>query len=76
MKNILKLSFILLFIVSLWSCVQPIDNYKGGIIYIKDNRDTPSVVIKLKDKNDKYFFKKIYLIDFDFNRYNVGDTIK
>lgn len=76
MKNILKLSFILLFIVSLWSCAEPIDNYKDGIITFKSNSVTPSVVIKLKDKNDKYFFKKIYLIDFDFKRYNVGDTIK
>jgi hypothetical protein len=52
---------------------ESIEKYKGGIIY--DNktiyRDYKSFTVRLKGE-----FRTVHVYDLDYNRYNVGDTIK
>ena len=68
-----------LYCLFLTSCnpPEPIENHKGGIIYKKEN---PTIYmrfkVKYKDKDSKYNFKTVYVLEFDWNKYQVGDTIK
>ena len=56
---------------------EPIENHKGGVIYKKEN---PPVgmrfEVKYKDKDSKYDFKTVYVLELDWNKYQVGNTIK
>jgi len=70
MKKLLLLLFVSIIFTS---CKQPIDNYKGGVIYEKNME---IVKIKLLNEDSIYYFKTIYLLKLDLDRYNVGDTIK
>ena len=79
-KKVVVYSFCTLLSVILSSCGiletvkrEPIEKYKGGIIY--DNktvyRDYKTFTVRIKNE-----FKKVHVYDLDYNRYNVGDTIK
>lgn len=68
----------------------PLNNYKNAVIVEKSNeRDRNNyVVLELKkikqvrlhsviiDKKEKYYTRIVYVNKYDFNRYEVGDTIK
>ena len=60
------------------SCTpEPVENYKGSIVYKKENSPDGMVfVLKYKDKDSKYDFKTVYVLELDWNKYKVGDTIK
>ena len=67
-----------LYCLFLTSCnPEPIENHKGGVIYKKEN---PPVgmrfEVKYKDKDSKYDFKTVYVLELDWNKYQVGNTIK
>ena len=73
--------FILPLIFIFTSCIiaipEPIENYKGDIIYGKHNPPIGMCFeVKHKNKDGKYDFKTIYVLEFDWNKYNIGDTIK
>lgn len=56
---------------------EPIDNYKNYVIYEKkDDILGKSFKIKKKTKENVFEFETIYVLDFDYNKFNVGDTIK
>ena len=60
------------------SCTpEPIENHKDCIIYEKQNKTSGMrFSLKYKNKNGKYYFKRVYVLELDWNKYNVGDTIK
>lgn len=71
-----KIVFALLLLTS--CSEQPIDNHKGGVIYRKSSTGAGNyVIIKYKESSDSlYHLKRVYVMDVDYNRYNVLDTIK
>lgn len=60
--------------------IEPIDNYKGSIVYEKYINGIGTnyrFTIRCNDTiNNKYYFNNIIVMKLDYNRYNVGDTIK
>lgn len=72
-----KLSYALytLLAVVLTSCYsdEPIKNHKGGIVHYKASNIANGGRFKL-EKDGK--FLTVYITDYDYKRYNVGDTIK
>ena len=60
------------------SCTpEPIENHKGSIVYKKENQPAGMMFeLKYKDKDSKYDFKTVYVLELDWNKYKVGDTIK
>ena len=60
------------------SCTpEPVENYKGSIVYKKENPPAGMMFeLKYKDKDSKYDFKSVYVLELDWNKYKVGDTIK
>lgn len=60
------------------SCTpDPIENHKGSIVYKKENPPAGMrFELKYKDKDSKYDFKTVYVLELDWNKYKVGDTIK
>lgn len=53
---------------------QPIENYKGSVVIEKNEKNK---FIKVKDiTKENVRHKKIFTSDYDFNRYEIGDTIK
>ena len=60
------------------SCTpEPIENHKGSIVYKKVNPPAGMMFeLKYKDKDSKYDFKTVYVLELDWNKYQVGDTIK
>lgn len=60
------------------SCTpEPIENHKGSIVYKKENPPAGMrFELKYKDKDSKYDFKTVYVLELDWNKYKVGDTIK
>lgn len=76
MKRI-RTAFIMLMIVFLSSCETPIDNYKGSIVIDKIGK-TPSGYKMVIQTNRKYeaIDRTIYVYKYDFDRFNLGDTIK
>jgi len=74
-KRVIKNAFYLVLVVVFYSCVHkrvPVANYKGGIIYKKQNK-----------LGDLYFdikrdslFKTIRVYKLDYDLYKIGDTIK
>jgi hypothetical protein len=76
MKRI-RTALIMLMIVFLSSCETPIDNYKGSIV-INKAENTPfgyKMVIRTNRK-DIAVDRMIYVYKYDYERFNVGDTIK
>ena len=70
--------FIGISIMFLTACApEPIENYKGGIIYQKENPPVGDRFrVKYKDSDSTYAFKTVYVLEMDWNKYSVGDTIK
>ena len=60
------------------SCTpEPVENYKGSIVYKKVYPPAGMMLeLKYKDKDSKYDFKSVYVLELDWNKYKVGDTIK
>ena len=81
MKYILLISMILLFTGCDYP--EPVDNYKNGIVKEKYTKGEGTafksyyftIQIKL-DQSNKNGFKAIQVVNNDYIRYNVGDTIK
>lgn len=58
-------------------CVHPIDNYNGDVVYERgSNGYGKYVLLKYKTKEGNYGFRRVYVEDVDFERYQVLDTIK
>ena len=76
MKRI-RTAFIMLMIVFLSSCETPIDNYKGSIVIDKVGK-THSGYKMVIQTNRKYeaIDRTIYVYKYDYERFNIGDTIK
>jgi hypothetical protein len=56
---------------------EPIENHKGSIVYQKQNLPAGMrFELKYKDKDGKYDFRTVYVLELDWNKYSVGDTIK
>ena len=79
----LSMFVLLLGIMSLYSCSnEPINNYNNCIIYQKhfNNLTGPYVVIRHKkcapSYDTLYAFKRVYVMQLDYDKHNVGDTIK
>lgn len=80
--------FVILLLVTILfltiSCrkIEPIDNYKGGIIYERHPKsingdDNYKFTIRCNDiLNKKYYFITVNVLKLDYDRYFVGDTIK
>jgi len=75
MKKILKNALYILLAVVMTSCYseQPIKNFDGGIIHYKGTNLANGGKFKV-EKDGK--FLTVYVTDYDYNRYEVGDTIK
>lgn len=60
------------------SCgVQPIENYEGGVVCEKWKTPVGNCRLFIKvHKEGKYRYTTISVLSFDYDRYNVGDTIK
>ena len=68
---------LLIIVLCFYSCKpEPIDNYKGAIIYNK--RTAPiNMIVTMKCKHkDGYYFWEIPVMKFDYDKYEIGDTIK
>ena len=83
MNNMSKLKFILFFVYIIFfvSCSkEPIANYKNSIVYEKStnlNQTELYIIIQQYDTiNHNYNFKKIRVMQYDYEMYNVGDIIK
>lgn len=67
----------LLLATSLFSCtMQPIDNYGGAIIHKKDAPPVGERFILQINTKDGSALKTVYVSEYDYKRYEVGDTIK
>ena len=68
---------LLITVLALYSCrPEPIDNYKGAIIYDKRNPPINRIItMKCKEK-DGYYFWEIVVLKVDYDKYEIGDTIK
>ena len=82
--NKMKKLIILLTTLSLLSCTKPkpIENYKGAIVYSKTiyvslDRDYDAFYYTIKvGKDDSARFEEVRTMKFDFNKYDIGDTIR
>lgn len=76
MKRI-RTAFIILMIVFLSSCEVPIDNYKGSIVLNKSGKTEfgYQMAIQINEKM-QVISRTIYVYKYDYERFNVGDTIK
>ena len=69
--------YALLAVVFISCTPEPIENYKGSIVYKKENPPAGMrFELKYKYKESKYDFKTVYVLELDWNKYQVGDTIK
>jgi len=76
MKKLIYL-FMLALIVCGCTKRQPIDNYKGAIIKSKSKfGERCTELIQIKDSISGYKLEKISICWTDYDRYQVGDTIK
>lgn len=57
---------------------EPPENYKGAIICEKVFTLTghQRFILKCKDHNNHFKFKTIYVLNLDYQKYRLGDTIK
>ena len=64
------------------SCtIEPLDNYKGAVVYLKQNPPAGMrVVLKIEGTTDAlkpyHYFIVVYVHELDYKRFEVGDTIK
>ena len=83
-KKILIYLFIICIFTSCFYEPEPIENYKGSVVYQKysqkrnnsQNIEVFEYVIKSRLKNSKYFFQKVRVMPYDWSLYEIGDTIK
>ncbi len=55
----------------------PIENYKHSIVYEKATHTSEySFILKYKDDDSVFKFKTVYIFKLDFDKYEIGDTIK
>ena len=56
---------------------KPVSNYKCAILHRKSHNLSKVRIFILEVKVDKiYRFKKIHVSNYDYNRFEAGDTIK
>ena len=68
---------LLITVLGLYSCnPEPIDNYKGAIIYDKRNPPINRIITMKCKAKDGYYFWEIVVLKVDYDRYEIGDTIK
>lgn len=81
---------LLLGVVEICTVERPLNNYKNAVIVEKSEERVSNnyVVLELKkikqvklhsaviDRKEKYYTRIVYVNKYDFNRYEVGDTIK
>jgi hypothetical protein len=68
---------IILLLVVLSSCQVPIDNYKGSIVIDKSGKtDFGYQMVIQTDRKYEAVARTIYVYKYDFDRFNLGDTIK
>ena len=76
----MKYLLILLMSILTFSCSSPvpIDNYSGCIIKEKRKNNFPEYFLIIQTKNvyEQYQLIKIEVLSSDYDRYNIGDTIK
>lgn len=60
------------------SCYEePIENYRRCVVVDKNVQGKPWFKLKKWNGNDgRYNFKVVYVVKYDYDRYNIGDTIK
>jgi len=78
MKKLLLTLTLTLFLFSCKNEIEPLHNYKESIVHDKmiDFHYNKSVLISIKDSTDVYIFKRIYVSEYDYSRFQKGDTIK
>lgn len=60
----------------------PLDNFKGAVLSDKEEYNTWfRVCLKIKGKKqemqvDSFYYQYLYVIESDYKKYNVNDTIK
>ena len=77
-NNMKNKSIIYLFLITiLCSCEpEPIENYKDCVVYRKlQSKFGKEFTLKCK-KDSIYYFKTVYVMELDWNKYNLEDTIK
>lgn len=73
MKKLLLLTLVIL----LCGCQRPIDKYKGAIILEKKGVTAVGFKVAIqKGFGDEACTFDVFVYEYDYNRYNVGDTIK
>lgn len=86
-KDKLKILVLLALTISLFSCVSEVryvglvslDDYSGSIVYKKSisnrfNKNNSSYYYEVKTKDTTFHKIKLYKVEWD--KFNVGDTIK
>jgi hypothetical protein len=59
------------------SCTEePVENYRHSMVVGKFDSPPTFLLKKWDGGKQKYIFVTIYVCDYDFDKYNVGDTIK
>jgi PBP1b-binding outer membrane lipoprotein LpoB len=82
-----KILMVLISMTLLLGCSIPmesIDSYKDGIIVEKKNYNYYKESVKLRLKNNsidstkkgQYYIKSVRVVEYDYKRYSLGDTIK
>lgn len=72
-----KILFILA-LALLTSCLseeKPLEDYKGSMVVGKSNALVRQLQLKYKE-GEKYKYHYVYVCQYDYERYNLGDTIK
>lgn len=59
----------------------PLDNFKGAVVSDKDRYGRFRVCLKIKGKKqdmqvDSFYYQYLYVIESDYIKYNINDTIK
>lgn len=75
MKKVILSIIAILCLISCNDTTTPIENFKGAIVVRK--RVSLNLVVTLRYKHNSIFKDTtIYVIPYDYNRVQVGDTIK
>jgi len=73
MRTIIKLLIISIILISTGCNQVPIERYCSGIIISKSHKLTG---YKIRLKYDGIITNNIYITKYDYERFNIGDTIK
>jgi hypothetical protein len=77
MKKILILISALSFLFSVSSCDNSILNHKGSVIVDKKhNNGTYRLVYRYKNSKGYYVLDGMNVIKYEYDSYNIGDTVK